>query len=72
MEEPHPLNERQSPEAELAQLRDRIAVYRGGLAGQSAPDETRREWLEWHIRRVQKRVADVEARLAKVRAEGGP
>jgi hypothetical protein len=31
-----------------------------------------REFLEWHIRRVQKRMADVEGRLAKVSAESGP
>jgi hypothetical protein len=41
------------------------------LASTPAEDKTRREWLEWHIRRVQKRMADVEARLAKVSAESG-
>jgi hypothetical protein len=63
MEEPHPLNERQSHEAELAQLRDRIAVYRGELTGEPAPDEMRQEWLDWQIRRAKNRIALVESWL---------
>jgi hypothetical protein len=30
-------------------------------AGQA--DKTRREWLEWHIRRIEKRTGDLKARL---------
>jgi hypothetical protein len=67
---PRPLNERQSLERELREeLPAQLAAYRRELASGL---EARREWLEWHIRRVQKRMADVEARLAKVSAESGP
>jgi len=45
-----------------------LAAYRQEL--ENAPvSKTRREFLEWHIRRVQKRMADLEARLAKISAE---
>ena len=60
-----------SLEEELAELPGQLADYRRELASTPAEDKTRREWLEWHIRRVQKRMADVEARLAKVSAESG-
>jgi len=42
------------------------------LAATPAEDKTRRKMLDWQIRRAQKRMADVEARLAKVSAESGP
>jgi len=66
---PRPLNERQSLEQELREeLPGQLAGYQQELAAGQA-DKTRREFLEWHIRRVQKRVADLEARLAKIDAE---
>ncbi len=69
---PRPTNERQSLEHELREeLPDQLAGYQQELAAGLA-DKTRREWLEWHIRRVQKRMADLEARLTKVSAESGP
>ena len=69
---PRPTNDRQSLERELREeLPAQLAGYQQELAGGQA-DKTRREWLEWHIRRVQKRMADVEARLAKVSAESRP
>ena len=65
-------NERQSLERELREESPaQLAAYRQEL--ENAPvSKTRREFLEWHIRRVQKRMADLEARLAKVSAESGP
>jgi len=67
-----PTNERQSLEHELREeLPTQLAAYQQELAAGLA-DKTRREFLEWQVRRVQKRMADVEARLAKVRAESGP
>jgi hypothetical protein len=62
---PTPPKERQSLEAELAELRDRIMVYRDELAGNPAPDETRRGFLEWQIRRVQNCVTLVQSWLAE-------
>ncbi len=62
---PTPLKERQSLEAELAELRDRIMVYRDELAGKPAPDETRRGFLEWQIRRAQNRVTLVQRWLTE-------
>jgi hypothetical protein len=62
---PAPTNERQSLERELREelLPAQLAAYQQELAGGQA-DKVRREWLEWHIRRVQKRMAHVEAQLA--------
>jgi len=37
-----------------------LAAYQQELAGGSA-DKVRREWLEWQIRRVEKRMATVRA-----------
>jgi predicted trehalose synthase len=67
---PRPRNERQALGQELREeLPAQLAACRRELAAGLA---TQREWLEWHIRRVQKRMADVEARLAKVSVESGP
>jgi hypothetical protein len=64
-----PLNERQSLEHELREELPALqAGYQQELAAGQA-DKTRRERLEWQIRRVQKRVVDVEARLAALAAE---
>jgi hypothetical protein len=69
---PRPRNERQSLERELREESPaQLAAYRQEL--ENAPiSKTRREFLEWHIRRVQKRMADLEARLAKISAESEP
>jgi hypothetical protein len=62
---PAPTNERQRLEHELrGELPAQLTTYQQELAAGLA-DKTRREWLEWHIRRVQKRLADVERRLAR-------
>jgi len=69
---PRPRNERQSLERELREESPaQLAAYRQEL--ENAPvSKTRREFLEWHIRRVQKRMADLAARLAKISAESEP
>jgi len=60
---PRPLSERQSLERELREeLPAQLAAYQQELAAGLA-DKTRPEWLEWHIRRVQKRALVVQARL---------
>jgi hypothetical protein len=59
---PRPLNERQSLEAELAEIRGQIATYWEELESGS-PRRTRREQLEWQIREREKRLADVRARV---------
>ena len=41
-----------------------LAVHQQELATTPAQRRERREWLEWQIRRVEKRMAEVEARLA--------
>jgi len=40
-----------------------LAAYQAELTAGPA-EKTRREWLAWQIRRVQKRMADVQFRLA--------
>ena len=50
---PRPRSERQSLEAELAELPGQIAGYERELAATPAEDKTRCEWLEWQVRRAQ-------------------
>jgi hypothetical protein len=40
-----------------------LADYQQELAAGQA-DKTRWEFLEWHVRRIEKRTADLKARLA--------
>ncbi len=61
---PAPTHERQALERERAELPGPIAAYQRDLAATPAANKTRREMLEWQIRRDQKRLAEVEARLA--------
>jgi hypothetical protein len=62
---PSPVTERQAWEHELREeLPARLAGYQRELG--TVPSEERREWLAWHIRRVQKRMAEVHARLTGV------
>jgi len=68
-QERRPRNEQQALEEERAELPGQIAAYQRDLAATSAEDKTRREMLDWQIRRGQKRLAEVEARLAGMRAE---
>ncbi len=61
---PAPNNERQSLERERAELPGQIAAYQRELDATPPENKARREMREWQIRRVQKRMAEVEARLA--------
>jgi hypothetical protein len=65
---PHPLSERQSLKAELAEIPRQIAAYWNELENGS-PRRTRREQLEWMIQERERRLTDVRARLAAIRAE---
>ena len=66
---PRPRNDREAWEHELQkELPAQLAAYQQELAVGRA-DKTRREFLEWHVGRVRKRMADLEARLAKIRTE---
>ena len=68
---PRPIDERQSLEREREELPAQVAAYRRELDATPPDQNDRRERLEWQIRRVRNRMADVEARLAKIGAEGG-
>jgi hypothetical protein len=61
---PAPTNERQALEREPAKLPGQIAAYQRELDATPAEHKARRERLVWQIRRDQKRMAEVEARLA--------
>lgn len=60
---PRPLNERQGLEEERAELLRQITAYRHELGNAPKISKARRERLEWQIRRNQKRMAEIEARL---------
>lgn len=62
---PRPRNERQELEQELAEIPGQIAAYRNELENGS-PKRARRERLEWQIREREKRLAEVETRLARM------
>ena len=66
---PHPLSERQSLKAELAEIPRQIAAYWNELENGS-PRRTLREQLEWIIQEREKRLAEVRATLAAIRAGG--
>ncbi len=61
---PAPTNERQSLERERAELPGQIVAYESELDATSPEHTARRERLVWQLRRAQKRLAEVEARLA--------
>jgi hypothetical protein len=60
---PRPQNERQALEQELEELPTQIAAYRRELDATPLDRKERRENLEWRIRRDERRMADVRARL---------
>jgi peptidoglycan hydrolase CwlO-like protein len=60
---PRPLSERQALEGERDELPAQLAAYQKELDATPVTFRERRERLEWQIRRVRKRTADVEARL---------
>lgn len=57
-------NERQRLEQEQAELPGQIIAHRSELAVTPASNTAQRERLEWQLRRVQKRLGEVRARLA--------
>jgi len=69
---PRPLNERQSLEMERDELLGQVAAYRQESENAPVISRGRREWLEWQIRNVQKRMVEIERRLAKGNAESEP
>ncbi len=66
---PIPRNERQALEEELAELPEQIAAYQRELATTPVENRALLEMREWQIRRDKKRLAEIEARLAALRAE---
>lgn len=62
---PTPTNDRTALEDEVhEELPAQLAAYQQELAARPV-DKVRQEWFEWQIRRVRKRMADLEARLAR-------
>jgi hypothetical protein len=57
------LNERQALEREREELPGQIAAYRRELDATPFEDKERREGLEWRNRRIEKRKAELRARL---------
>ena len=64
---PRPVTERQAWERELREeLPALLADHQRELAATPAENRDRRERLAWQIRRVRKRMAELEVRLAKL------
>jgi hypothetical protein len=64
------LNDREALEEELADLRADMALYHSELAALPVDDaqedvQDRRERLQWQLRREEKRIGEIEERLAK-------
>ncbi len=60
-----PLTERQTLERERDEEQPRqLAQFQAELAATASGDTVRREMKEWQIRRVRKRMAEVDRRLA--------
>jgi hypothetical protein len=62
---PAPTKERQTLEREGTELPSQLAAYQRELDATALEHKARRERLMWQIRRVQKRAAEIEARLAR-------
>ena len=62
---PLPANERQSLERERAELPAHVANYQRELDATPQENRDRRERLAWQIRRVKKRMAEVQERLGR-------
>ncbi len=60
---PVPHRERQALERARGELPRQVAAYQAELEVTPPEHQTRREMLTWQIRRVQKRTAEIEARL---------
>jgi DNA repair exonuclease SbcCD ATPase subunit len=58
------MTERQAWEREwVEELPAQLANYQQELDATSQEHKERREWLAWQIRRVEKRIAELQARL---------
>jgi chromosome segregation ATPase len=66
---PRPRNARQALEEELAEIPGQLAAYRQEMEN-GRPHKARRERLEWQIREREKRLAEIEARLAAINKAG--
>jgi hypothetical protein len=69
---PASTNERQALERERAELPGQIIAHQAKLAATPAENKARRERLMWQIRRVQKRMAEVDALLTGDEKLGHP
>ena len=63
---PRPLNERQSLEQERAEISAQIAAYQAELDATPVTNKARREMREWQTKEREKRLAEINARLAKL------
>jgi hypothetical protein len=61
---PAPHDERQALERERGELPGQLATFQSELEATAPEQKTRRELLTWQIRRLQKRTAEIDARLA--------
>ena len=62
---PRPRTERQAIEEELNELTVHLAERQQELAAMPRENRDQREALEWRIRRGEKRMADLRARLQR-------
>ena len=66
---PRSRNERPALEEERSELPAQIAAYQRELEAMPPENKAQREMREWQIRRDTKRLAEIEVRLAVLRAE---
>jgi hypothetical protein len=66
---PAPHNECQALGQERVELLGQIGAYRLELEMTEPEHRTRRDRLDWHVQNLEKRLAEVEARLSKIGAE---
>jgi len=67
---PRPRNEREALEHECdVELPAQLVSYRQELEAAPRENKERRERLEWQIRRAEKRIVEVRARLSRAESE---
>jgi hypothetical protein len=64
--------ERQALERERADFQRQLAVYQGDVDVTAHEHKARRERLAWQIRRIQKRIAEIDALLTGGEKLGHP
>jgi hypothetical protein len=62
---PRPKTEREAFKEDLAELAVQKETYQRELDATPVDAQARHEWLMWQIRRVEKRMADLQARLIR-------